>query len=50
MYEELSTEVGVFLFDEFANHLVEQGESVSPSRIHGCLTGLLAAGGPVEAG
>ncbi len=34
----------VFDFDEMANHLVEQGLSVSPSEIHGCLTGLLGAG------
>jgi len=40
---------GVFLYDEFANHLLEQGIDASPSRVHGCLSGLLAAGGPRQA-
>ena len=48
MYEDLSAEVGVFAFEEFANHLLEQGIDASPSRIHGCLSGLLAAGAPAE--
>ena len=39
----------VFDFDEFANHLLEQGLQSSPSEIHGCLTGLLASGASVEA-
>ncbi len=39
----------VFDFEEFANHLLEQGLQSSPSEIHGCLTGLLASGAPVEA-
>ena len=43
------TETEVFDFDEFANHLVEQGLQSSPSEIHGCLTGLLASGAPPEA-
>ncbi|MFV0477999.1 MAG: UPF0149 family protein [Parahaliea sp.] len=38
----------VFDFDEIANHLVEQGEDLSPSELHGCLSGLLAAGGVDE--
>ncbi len=38
-----------FDFDELANHLVEQGQQVSPSQIHGCLCGLLAAGAAPEA-
>jgi len=42
-------ETGVFDFDEFANHLLEQGLQSSPSEIHGCLTGLLASGAPPEA-
>ena len=32
MYEDLAEEVGVFDFDEFANHLVDQGMLVSPSQ------------------
>ena len=44
MHDDLSTEVGVFDFEELANHLLEQGLEASPSKLHGCLTGLLAAG------
>lgn len=35
--------------DEMANHLLEQGLSTPPSELHGCLCGLLAAGGAPEA-
>jgi yecA family protein len=48
MYDDLREEVGVFDFDEFADHLVDQGLEASPSQLHGCLTGLLAAGAPDE--
>lgn len=34
----------VFDFEEIANHLLEQGVANSPSEMHGCLCGLLAAG------
>ncbi len=44
MYDELSAEVGVFEFDEFAGYLMDQGVQASPSQLHGCLTGLLSAG------
>ncbi|MGB1140801.1 MAG: UPF0149 family protein [Halioglobus sp.] len=46
MFDEQSEGFGVFLFDEFADHLLEQGVDASPSRVHGCLSGLLAAGAP----
>ena len=36
--------IGVFDFDEFASHVLDQGLQVSPSLMHGCLSGLLAAG------
>ena len=49
MHEDLAEEVGVFDFDEFADHLVDQGMLVSPSQLHGCLCGLLCAGAPTEA-
>ncbi len=49
MYDDQFGKTEVFDFDEFANHLVEQGLQSSPSDIHGCLTGLLASGAPVEA-
>ena len=48
MFDDLDSESGVFDFDELANHLLEQGLETSPSRIHGCLTGLLAAGAARE--
>lgn len=48
MYEDLAHEVGVFDFDEFANHLVDQGMLVSPSQLHGCLCGMLCAGASTE--
>lgn len=49
MFDPFTDEVGVFDIDELANHLLEQGLESSPSRIHGCLSGLLAAGAPAEA-
>jgi yecA family protein len=49
MYDLQLDKTEVFDFDEFANHLLEQGLQSSPSEIHGCLTGLLASGAPVEA-
>jgi len=49
MHEDLAEEVGVFDFDEFADHLVDQGMLVSPSQLHGCLCGVLCAGAPTEA-
>jgi yecA family protein len=48
MYDDLREEVGVFDFDEFADLLLDQGLEASPSQLHGCLTGLLAAGAPHE--
>lgn len=48
MYDDPSGETGIFDFDELANHLVEQGLQSSPSEIHGCVCGLLAAGAAVE--
>jgi len=48
MYDEPFGETGVFDFEELANHLLEQGLQSSPSDIHGCLCGLLAAGAAVE--
>lgn len=44
MFDELTKGVGVFDFEELANHLLEQGSEVSPARVHGCLSGVLAAG------
>ena len=44
MYDDLSDEVGIFDFDEMANHLLEQGLEASPSELHGCLSGLLGRG------
>ncbi|CAA0116007.1 Uncharacterised protein [Halioglobus japonicus] len=48
MYDELSTEVGVFGFDEFSDYLLDQGAESSPSQLHGCLSGLLSAGASQE--
>ncbi|MEH6584473.1 MAG: UPF0149 family protein [Halioglobus sp.] len=48
MYDDASGDPGIFDFDELANHLLEQGLQSSPSDIHGCLCGLLAAGAAVE--
>jgi len=44
MYDELPDEATIFDFDEIANLLLEQGLEASPSELHGCLSGLLAAG------
>ena len=49
MFDEIDESIGVFDFDELANHLVELGLDGSPSQLHGCLCGLLAAGAPAEA-
>lgn len=49
MHDDLDDEVGVFDFDEFADHLLDQGEATSPSQLHGCLCGLLSAGAPAQA-
>ena len=49
MHEDLAEEVGVFDFDEFADHLVDQGMLVSPSQLHGSLCGILCTGAPTEA-
>jgi len=48
MYDDLPDEVGVFDFDEFADHLLDQGVLASPSALHGCLCGLLSAGAPED--
>jgi len=48
MYDDLADEVGIFDFEEMANHLLEQGLETSPSQLHGCLSGLLAAGAEAE--
>ena len=44
MFDHRDRGADVFDFDELANHLVEQGLDESPSELHGCLCGLLAAG------
>ena len=49
MYDEWLDEVPVLDFDEIADHLLEQGALVSPSRVHGCLCGLLSAGATLQA-
>jgi uncharacterized protein len=48
MNEEFPEDVGVFDFDEFADHLLEQGVQISPAQLHGCVSGLLSAGAPAE--
>lgn len=48
MYDDLQRKVGVFDFDEFANHLLEQGLEASPSELHGFLCGLLSGGAAAE--
>jgi uncharacterized protein len=48
MYDDLPDKVDVFDFDEFANHLLDQGVLASPSQLHGCLCGLLGAGAPAQ--
>lgn len=42
-------DVSPFDFEELADLLVEQGVSLSPADLHGCLCGLLAAGASHEA-
>jgi hypothetical protein len=49
MYDNSPDDIDVFDFDEFANHLLDQGVLASPSQLHGCLSGLLGAGAPIEA-
>ncbi|MBP6682774.1 MAG: UPF0149 family protein [Halioglobus sp.] len=41
--------VSQFDFEELANQLMDQGLAASPADLHGCLTGLLAAGAGHEA-
>ncbi len=48
MHDEWLDEVPVLDFDEIADHLLEQGALVSPSRVHGCLCGLLSAGATLQ--
>ena len=48
MFDETDDSIGVFDFDELANHLWEQGLEATPAQLHGCLSGLLAAGAPAE--
>lgn len=48
MFDDRENDTEVFDFDEFANHLLEQGLQSSPADIHGCLCGLLAAGAAIE--
>lgn len=48
MHDEIPEDIGVFGFDEFADHLLEQGVQVSPAQLHGCISGLLSAGAPAE--
>ena len=49
MLDPFGDEIGVFDIDELSNHLLEQGLDSSPSTLHGCLCGLLAAGAPAQA-
>jgi uncharacterized protein YgfB (UPF0149 family) len=49
MNDAFADEVGIFDFDELANHLLEQGLEASPAQLHGCLSGLLAAGSQPQA-
>ena len=48
MFDSRPGDPGVFDFDEIADHLVEQGERVSPSELHGCLAGLLGSLGRIS--
>jgi yecA family protein len=48
MYDDLPDAVVVFDFDEFADHLLDQGVMASPSQLHGCLCGLLGGGAPAQ--
>ena len=48
MHDDVPDEIGVFDFDEFADHLLDQGVLASPSQLHGCLSGLLGAGASAQ--
>lgn len=48
MHDDVPDEISVFDFDEFANHLLDQGVLASPSQLHGCLCGLLGAGASAQ--
>jgi len=48
MYHDVFDEDPGFDFNELAALLLEQGALASPSRLHGCLCGLLSAGAPPE--
>ena len=48
MFDERTGGAGAIDFQEFADQLLEQGQQASPSSVHGCLCGLLAAGGSGE--
>lgn len=48
MFDDIAGALQVFDFEEFANHLLEQGLQCSPSEIHGGLCGLLSAGAALE--
>lgn len=48
MHDELADDLGVFDFDEFADHLLDQQAQASPAQLHGCLSGLLGGGAPAE--
>ena len=50
MFDRLPGETGLFVFDEVADQLLEQGVALSPSELHGCLVGLLAAGHSADPG
>lgn len=49
MYNDMTDELQISDFDEFSDLLLEQGLQASPSELHGCLCGLLAAGAPADA-
>lgn len=48
MYDDMPEDADVFDFNEFADHLLDQGVLASPSQLHGCLSGLLGAGASRE--
>ncbi|MDO8860232.1 UPF0149 family protein [Haliea sp. E1-2-M8] len=50
MFDRLPGDTGLFVFDEVADQLLEQGAAISPSELHGCLVGLLAAGHSDDSG
>ncbi|HAN28888.1 MAG TPA: hypothetical protein DD808_14680 [Halieaceae bacterium] len=50
MFDRLPGDTGLFDFDDVADQLLEQGVSLSPAEVHGCLVGLLAAGHDPEPG